>query len=169
MQRLNKIVPVLMLGLLIQACGGPVPEVMDRSSDLQAPLSILEADLPGCEVLTTEMVTGQDAKLIQHPTSSDLVVLMVDQNKPVCVDTIMGVKARLAALNALPAGAPFPGVLPETEGDEGDEGEGEGREGEGDTGSEGKNPGPLKHSMTIKTHTLVSDDPIPIFLTSSTK
>ena len=167
MQRLKKIIPIVMLSLLTQACGGLEPTVTDRSAELSAPATILEMDLPGCETLNRQMLAGQDTSLLQHPTSSDLVVLVVDQNKPVCVDTIQGVKDRLAAINKAPGGTPLQGVLPDNEDNEG-EGEGEG-EGDGEGGSEGKAPGTLKHSLTIKTRTLVSDDPIPIFLTSSSK
>lgn len=172
MQRLKKIIPIMMLSMLTQACGGPEPVVMDRTADLSAPMSILEADLPGCEALTAEMVVGQDAKLLQHPLSNYLVVLVVGPNKPICVDTLEGVKTRLEIITGVPKGALLQGVLPENRDDE-DEGEGEGeggnKEDDGETGTDGKAPGPLKHSVTIQTKTLVSDDPIPIFLTSSSK
>ncbi len=154
-----------MLSMLTQACGGFEPAVMDRTADLSAPISVMEADLPGCEALTSTMILDQDLAILQHPASSELVVLVAEDDKPLCVDTLAGVKAKLEAMKS--ALTMFQGVLPESESDDG-EGEGGGDEG-GDDKGEKKTPKPLKSSVTIQTNTLVSDDPIPIFLTSSTK
>ncbi len=165
MQRLNKIITVMMLSLMAQACGVGGPVVVDRSTELSAPMSVLEKDLPGCDALTAEMISGQDASLLQHPASSDLVVMVVNHNRPVCVGTLAGVKGRLAELNAF-KGEQLLGVQPDSDGDEG-EGEGD-PEGEG-SGDGDKSAGQLNHSVTIQGKTLVSDDPIPIFLTTSTK
>ena len=165
MQRLNKIITVLILSLMAQACGVGGPVVVDRSTELSAPMSVLEKDLPGCDALTAEMISGQDSSLLQHPASSDLVVFVVDHNRPVCVGTLAGIKGRLAELMGL-KGEQLLGMLPDSDGEEG---EGEGSD-EGDGANDGdKSAGQLNHSVTIQGKTLVADDPIPIFLTTSTK
>ena len=167
MQRLTTTITIMAL-MAVQACGGVE---LDSTAQLHAQLAspaLLERDLPGCEVLTAEELKDQQLSLLQHPAASDLVVLMAGSQTPLCVDTVDGVRDRLVAVGSLAAGTPMPGVLPELSSGNPDGGQNEqGNENEEAKGDPDTTPTSLKKSLTVRTRTLFSDDPLPIFLTAS--
>ncbi len=148
--------------LTLGACDAGPAELGQSSASLQAPGSLAELDLPGCEALAK--LPGARFQLLRHPDDPSLVVVLHNEC-PVCVDTLLGAKAHLTrvggvfthklVLNVTPSlGAEAPA--------EGAEGAEEPEGAEGAPIPSGGDPAASSGTTQIAAQAMVEDDPIPV-------
>jgi len=81
---------LLTLGALATtACGGAAPDVVGGEGAQNAPLWMVERDLPGCD--SHALMSADPLKLLFHPFDAELVIA-VHNGSPVCIDTAINVQ-----------------------------------------------------------------------------